>query len=113
MAPLHTLLAELEVAKDELMAAHGHYAEAVNDVATAKARLESRRAELICHGIEGKNAEQREAALRLELSEAYTELAGLEYELMRVRCRLETAQVAFAGIRYKVRLLEVMKAEVA
>ena len=109
MVSLTSLLAELETAKDELIGTQAHYAEAVSDVATAKVNLEHRRAELICQGIDGKNAEQREAMLRLELSQEHTELAGLEQELVRVRCRLEVAQTAFTAIRYKIRALEALR----
>ena len=69
MVSLSSVLGELTAARDELMAAQAHYAEAATDTATAKANLEYRRAEIIQQGLEGKNAEQREAALRLELSE--------------------------------------------
>ena len=105
---LSSLLGELEAARDELMAAQAHYAEAATDTATAKANLEYRRADLIHQGLEGKNAEQREATLRLELSEQYAELAGLENELTRVRCRLEIAQTRFTAVRYQVRAFEAL-----
>lgn len=109
MVSLSSLMAELEAARDELMAAQVHYAEVTNDVATAKANLEFRRAELICHGIDGKNAEQREAMLRLELADEHADLLGLEQELVGVRCRLEVAQTAFTAIRYKVRAIEALR----
>ena len=108
MVSLSSLLNELEAGRDELVAAQAHYSEAATDTATAKANLEYRRAEIICQGLEGKNAEQREAALRLELSEEYAELAGLENELTRVRCRLEIAQVRFTAVRYQVRAFEAL-----
>ena len=90
------------------MAAQAHYSEAATDTATAKANLDYRRAEIICQGIDGKNAEQREAALRLELSEQYAELLQLENELTRVRCRLEVAQTRFTSVRYQVRAFEAL-----
>ena len=105
---LSSVLEELTAARDELMAAQAHYAEAATDTATAKANLDFRRAEIICQGIDGKNAEQREAALRLELSEQYAELNGLENELTRVRCRLEVAQTRFTDVRYGVRAFEAL-----
>ena len=108
MISLSSLLAELKDAKDELMAAQAHFAEAATDTATAKANLDFRRSENIYKGIDGKNAEQREAALRLELSEEYAELAGLENELTRVRCRLEVAQTRFTAVRYQIRALEAL-----
>jgi hypothetical protein len=106
-APLS--LTDLDTAAAELMAAQAHYVEVATETATTKANLEYRRAELLCEGIDGKNAEQREATLRLTLSDEYAELSALENELTRVRCCLERAQVAFTAIRYKVRLLEVLK----
>ncbi len=109
MVSLSPLLGELQTAKNELMAAQAHYAEAAAELATTKANLELRRAELLCQGVEGKNAEQREAMLRLELSEEHAELLMLENELLRVRCRLECAQIAFTAVRYTVRLLETVK----
>lgn len=102
-------MSELEQAAHDLTAAQARYAETVSDVAAAKVNLDYRRAELICRGIDGKNAEQRDAMLRLELGEAYAELAALDHELTRSRCRLERAQTAFTAVRYKVRLLEVMQ----
>ena len=108
MVSLSSLLAELEATKSDLMAAQAHYAEVATDTATARANLEFRRAELVCQGIDGKNAEQREAMLRLELSEAYAELAALENEVTRVRCRLDCAQVAFTTVRCKIRALEAL-----
>ena len=63
----------------------------------------------VMNRIEAKaDAEQREAALRLELSEAYAELLQLENEVARVRCRLDCAQVAFTSVGYKVRALEAL-----
>ena len=108
VAPL-SLFTELEEAAAELMAAQAHYAEAANDAATAKANLEYKRADLICQGIEGKNAEQREAMLRLALFQDYADLLTVEQEAIRTKCRLERAQTALTVIRYKIRLLEVMK----
>ena len=60
---------------------------------------------LICQGTDGMNTEQREAALRLELSEQYNELIELENELTRVRRRLEIAQTRFTAVRYQIRAL--------
>ena len=62
MVSLSSLLEELEVSRDDLMAAQAHYAGAATETATAKANLDYRRAEIICQGIDGKNGEQREAS---------------------------------------------------
>ena len=60
-------------------------------------------------GVEGSNAEQREATLRLKLSGSHAELTTLERELTRVKGRLEVAQTCFTTIRYKVRALEALR----
>lgn len=70
MLSLTNLLNELEAAKSELVAAQAHYVEASNAVSTAKFNLEFRKAEKLAEGVEGKNAEAREATLRLELAES-------------------------------------------
>ena len=109
MVSLSQLLEELETAKDELTAAQAHYVEASSEVVTAKANLEYRKAELLSKGVEGKNAEQRDATLRLKLSGSHAEVNRLELELTRVKGRLEVAQTCFTAVRYKVRALEVLK----
>ena len=109
MVSLSNLLEELETAKDELTGAQAHYTEVACELATAKANLEYRRAELLSEGVEGSNAEQREATLRLKLSGSYAEVNGLELEQLRVKGRLEVAQTCFTAARYKVRALEALR----
>ena len=109
MVSLSLLLDELETARDELVGAQAHYTEVACEVATAKANLEYRKAEMLAEGVEGSNAEQREATLRLKLSGSYAELASLERELTRVKGRLEIAQTCFTAVRYKVRAQEALR----
>ncbi len=90
----------------EVQAAH---IEALSALAEAKCSVEFKRAELLSEGIEGKNAEEREAALRLKLFDEYTELLGLEVTLNDARRDLEQARITWDCLRYKLRLLEVQK----
>ncbi len=94
---------------ERLQGAHTHHTEALNALAEAKCSLEFKRAELLAQGIEGKNVEAREAALRLELFDEYAEVLGLEVSLNEARSELEQARLTWDCLRYKLRLLEVQK----
>ena len=109
-APLTLLVPQaFDRACDRLQKAQQAYTEAANELADAKCSLEFRRAEALCRGVEGKNAEARDAALRLELFDEYAELLGLEVTLNEARGELEGAKAAWDCLRYKLRLLEVQK----
>ena len=109
-APLTLLVPQaFDRACDRLQKAQQAYIEAANELADAKCSLEFRRAEALCRGVEGKNAEARDAALRLELFDEYAELLGLEVTLNEARGELEGAKAAWDCLRYKLRLLEVQK----
>jgi hypothetical protein len=94
---------------DRLQEAQAAHTEAANALAETKCSLEFKRAELLEKGIEGKNAEAREAALRLKLFDEYTELLGLEVTLNDAKKELEQARITWDCLRYKLRLLEVQK----
>lgn len=94
---------------DRLQEAQAAHAEATNALAEAKCSLEFKRAELLAKGIDGKNAEAREAALRLKLFDEHTELLGLEVTLNEAKRELEQARITWDCLRYKLRLLEVQK----
>lgn len=74
-----------------MQAALAHHTEAVNALAEAKCSLEFKRAELLAKGIDGRNAEAREAALRLKLFDEHAELIGLEVALNEAKKDLEQA----------------------
>ena len=93
-----------------LQAAQAHYTEALNALAEAKCTLEFKRAELIFKGVEGKNAEARDAVLRLKLFDEHAELIGLEVALNEARRELEQARITWDCLWYKLRLLEVQRA---
>ena len=94
---------------ERLQAAQTHYTGAVNALAEAKFSLEFKRAELLCKGIDGKNVEAREAALRLKLFDDHAELLGLEVALNGARSELEHARLGWDCLRYKLRLLGVQR----
>ena len=98
-----------ERACERLQAAYAHHTDALNALAEAKCSLEHKRTELLVKGIDGKNAEAREAALRLKLFDEHTEALGLEVALNEARKELEHARLTWDCLRYKLRLLEVQR----
>lgn len=91
---------------ERLEKAQQTYTETLNAVAEARCSLEFKRAERLQRGVEGKNAEAREAKLRLLLFDEHAELLGLEVTLNEAKSELEQAkdslglsalQVAAAG----------------
>lgn len=94
---------------NRLQVAQAQYTKALNTLAEARCTLEFKRAELLVKGIEGKNAEARDAVLRLKLFDEYAELIGLEVALNESRGELECARVTWDCLRYKLRLLEVQQ----
>ena len=109
MSPTLTYLApqSFDRAAETLKDAQSRYTDAVNALTEAKCSLEFKRAELLEKGVEGKNAEAREATIRLTLFDAYSELLGLEVTLNDAKRELEQARVTWDCLRYKLRLLEV------
>ena len=109
-APLTYLAPQnFDRACDRLSDAQASYTDAVNALTEAKCTLEFKRAELLQQGIDGKNAEARDATLRLKLFDEHTELLGLEVTLNEAKKDLEQARLTWDCLRYKLRLLEVQK----
>ncbi len=94
---------------EQLHKAQASYTDTANALAELKCSVEFKRAELHAEGVDGKNAEVREAALRLKLFDDYTELLGLEVTLNDVKRDLEQARITWDCLRYKLRLLEVQR----
>lgn len=94
---------------ERLQKAQQTYTETLNAVAEARCSLEFKRAERLQKGVDGKNAEAREAKLRLLLFDEHAELLGLEVSLNEAKNELEQARTAWDCLRYKLRLLEVQK----
>ena len=94
---------------ERLQTALAQHTDAANSLAEARCSLEFKRAELLCKGINGKNAEAREATLRLKLFDEHVELLGLEVALAEARQELEQARLSWDCLRYKLRLLEAQQ----
>ena len=103
----------LSRAKTSLQQAQASYTQALNDLIDAKSSLEFRRAELIAEGVKGKNADERDASVRLSLFDQYAHLAGCEAALNEARRDLEVARVEWDCLRYKLRLFEATRLQVA
>ena len=96
-------------ASERLQAALTQHTDAANSLAEARCSLEFKRAELLCGGVDGKNAEARDAALRLKLFDEHVEVLGLEVALAEARQELEQARLGWDCLRYKLRLLEAQQ----
>ena len=92
-----------------LQIAQAHLTEALNALAEARCSLEFKRAELLVKGVEGKNAEARDAVLKLKLFDEHAELIGLEVTMNEAKGELEQARVTWDCLRYKLRLLKVQQ----
>ena len=101
-----SLSLELETAAHNLNDAKVHHLGAVIAHAEAKRTLELAQVKMLCEGVEGKNTEQRNAVMRLELDELHTALAETEAALAEAKCSLECAQLEWDLMRYQVRVLE-------
>jgi glycerol dehydrogenase-like iron-containing ADH family enzyme len=104
---LEDLALGLEDAQARLMGAHAAHHDALGLLSQNKHTLEVARAQRLAVGVEGKNAEQRDALLRDELSELYTALTEAELDLTRARLELALAQLAWDLLRYQLRAFEV------
>lgn len=84
---------------ERLQTALTQHADAANSLAEARCSLEFKRAELLAKGVDGKNAEAREAALRLKLFDEHAELLGLEVALAEARQALEQARLGLPALQ--------------
>ncbi|MDQ3398790.1 MAG: hypothetical protein M3511_13675, partial [Deinococcota bacterium] len=89
----------LEASALELQDAQASYAGAVVAHAEAKRALELARARLLCEGVDGKNAEAREAAMRLTLEHEHDALFQAEVALTEARCQLDCARIEWDTAR--------------
>ena len=101
-----SLSLQLETAAGHFNDAKVHHLGAVVAHAETKRALELAQARMLCHGVEGKNTEQRQAVMRLELDALHNALTTAEGALAEARCSLECAQLDWDLARYMVRALE-------
>jgi hypothetical protein len=99
-------LGRLEASALALQDAHADYAGAVVAHAEAKRALELARAHRLVQGIEGKNAEQRDAILRLDLMAEHDSVFAADTALTEARCTLDCARLDWELARLTVSSLE-------
>ena len=107
MSAAPSLTHKLEAAAHSLNDAKVSHFGGVVAYAEAKRALELAQARLLLDGVTGSNKEQREAVMRLQLSEEHDALATAEDALSEARCALECAHLEWDLARYGVRALEV------
>lgn len=106
-ASLKELVLDFEDAYARLLGAQHGYTSASDAVAACKAQLETLRAERLASGVEGKNADEREARLRLCLAEPHEKLYQAERLLSLARLELDAARLEWDWLRYRLRAFEV------
>jgi hypothetical protein len=106
---LQALPQAFEDALSHLMGTHSAVYDATRELNYVKVKLEMERAQLLLNGVEGRNAEQREAHIKLTLSDYYEELLRCEAELARTRLHADLARYEWDSLRYRLRVLEALR----
>ena len=106
MSAAPSLIHTLETAAHGLNDAKVSHLGALAVYTEAKRALELAQARLLLDGVSGSNKEQREAVMRLQLSEEHDALAVAEDALAEARCALECAQLEWDLARYQIKALE-------
>jgi len=102
----HTITMAERNLKEALKAQH----EIAQTLSLYKMDFEKSKAQTLLSGeIEGKNAPEREASLRLKLSDGYEILEDLENQKRDADTVLAVARVEWDAMRYQLRLMEVLK----
>ena len=110
MATLTPTPEELHRAADALQkATKGLYA-ALKEQSAARFALDEAKAQLLVSGVDGKNAEAREAQLRLALASEHERLERASVNVSEGRSTLECARAGWDCLRYEVRLLAITSA---
>lgn len=115
--PLMTSAADLfngfESAGHDLAGAQTRYHDAAKLATEAKRDLDGARADLIDPAREerpqGKNAEEREAWVQMQLETEREAFYSAENTLAEARHDLEQARITWDTLRYQLRCLEVLK----
>ena len=98
---------EVDEAIDQLRVARLAAFSAAYQLALGNKELEEYKAVAISTGVEGKNAEQRTANLRLLLKEHYAKLALLQDDYNEARHEAELAELELTRIKLTIRLMEL------
>ncbi len=105
MATLTPTPEELHHAADALQDATRKLYAGLKEQSAARFVLDEAKAQLLVSGIEGKNAEVREAQLRLALAPEHEQLERASVSVSEGRATLECARAGWDCLRYEVRLL--------
>lgn len=104
---MEKLALAMEDAIAAMMGLYVAHSEAVEELALIKYQLEVRRAKLLSDGVDGRNAEQRDAQLKLLLSDHYEAVRQAELMVERKRRDLELGKLNLDGLKYHLRIAEV------
>lgn len=107
---LQRLALDFEDAQAKLMGAQYEVSLTGEQVAGCKYQLDNARACAIAQGVDGKNEAQRDASLRLSLSELHDDLHRLELKLSTARLELSFAQLEWDTLHYRLRAYETIAA---
>ena len=84
---------------------------ASEEVIAAQADIDEKENRLICQGIEGKNEAERKANLKACFSGERLALEKAEENERRVKAALKLQQITLDGLRYRLRIAELMSKE--
>ena len=88
---------------------HSAYA-AASHLGLAKMELDEAKAAALVNGIEGKNAEQRAANLRVMLEDKYNYLSQMQDQYDQEKNEANLAELELTRIQLTIRLMELVKA---
>ncbi len=83
---------------------------ALGEQSAARFTLDQSKAQLLVSGVDGKNAEVREAQIRLSLSGEFERLERASVTVSDRRASLDCARAAWDCLRYEVRLAAITSA---
>ena len=109
MHTLTQLVLSFEDAHAHLLGCLHEHAEATATVTCLRAVLERSKARLTAEGLEGKNAETREARLHLDTAAELDALLEAEQVQALARLELDSARLAWDALRYRLRALECVR----
>jgi hypothetical protein len=111
MIDLNQLDEHISYSNGTLMEAKRVLFEAAEVVIVRKSELAYKEAQETAAGLEGKNAEERKAALSLAVGPERALLDFAEAHERKCRHALEMAQMTFDLLRYRLRIAEIMSKE--
>jgi hypothetical protein len=92
-----------------LVSLEGDLFSASETVIALQSEIDENETRLICQGVEGKNEAERKANLKACFSDLRLELEKAEKSERRVKAALKLQQILLDGLRYRLRIAELMK----